>query len=91
MQPLLESRSDQAIVRASIDLGHELGARVAAEGVEDNATCAWLLDAGCDAAQGFGIARPMPPGEFVALLRSCHGIKPASIPGEHFVNARLVQ
>lgn len=91
VQPLLESRSDQAIVRASIDLGHELGARVAAEGVEDDATRAWLLDAGCDAAQGFGIARPMPPGEFVALLRSCHGIKPASIPGEHFVNARLVQ
>lgn len=91
VQPLLASRSDQAIVRATIDLGHELGARVAAEGVEDDATRAWLLAAGCDAAQGFGIVRPMPPGEFIALLRACHGMKPPSIPGEHFVNARLVQ
>ncbi|MDN5781748.1 MAG: EAL domain-containing protein, partial [Luteimonas sp.] len=67
---LLTSRSDQAIVTATIGLAHELGATVAAEGIEDEATQRWLADAGCDAGQGFGIARPMTADEFVALLRS---------------------
>ncbi|MGY0651283.1 EAL domain-containing protein [Luteimonas sp. A537] len=67
---LRASRSDRAIVRATIDLGHELGASVAAEGIEDEATRRWLLEAGCDIGQGFVIARPMPPAEFLALLRA---------------------
>ena len=67
---LLTSHSDQAIVTATIGLAHELGATVAAEGIEDEATQRWLADAGCDAGQGFGIARPMTADEFVALLRS---------------------
>lgn len=66
---LSSSHSDRAIVRATIHLGHELGARVAAEGIEDEATRSWLRDAGCDAGQGFGIARPMPPERFCELLR----------------------
>lgn len=69
VRALLSSRSDRTIVRATIHLAHELNARVAAEGIEDEATRAWLLEAGCDAGQGFGIARPMPPSEFMALLR----------------------
>lgn len=67
---LLTSRSDQAIVSATIGLAHELGATVAAEGIEDAATRHWLADAGCDAGQGFGIAYPMTDEEFVALLQS---------------------
>lgn len=67
---LRTSRSDRAIVRATIDLGHELGASVAAEGIEDEATRRWLLEAGCDVGQGFVIARPMPPDEFLELLRA---------------------
>lgn len=67
---LLTSRSDQAIVTATIGLAHELGATVAAEGIEDAATQRWLAEAGCDAGQGFGIARPMTADEFAALLRS---------------------
>ena len=66
---LLTSRSDQAIVTAIIGLAHELGATVAAEGIEDEATQRWLIEAGCDTGQGFGIARPMTADEFVALLR----------------------
>src|SRR5690606_18155868 len=54
---LLNSRSDQAIVTAIIGLAHELDATVAAEGIEDDATLRWLADAGCDAGQGFSIAR----------------------------------
>lgn len=64
---LLQSRSDRAIVRTSIQLAHDLGASVTAEGIEDSETLDWLVDAHCDAAQGFGIARPMAVEE---LLRS---------------------
>lgn len=70
VRALLASHSDRAIVRATIDLGHELGASVAAEGIEDEATRAWLTQAGCDVGQGFWIARPMPPAEFVQLLQA---------------------
>ena len=65
---VLTSQSDRAIVRATISLGHDLGASVTAEGIEDEATLAWLAEAGCDAAQGFGIARPMPPEQFAEML-----------------------
>lgn len=61
---LLQSPSDQAIVRASIRLGHDLGASVTAEGIEDEETLRWLAEAGCDAAQGYHIARPMDPVQF---------------------------
>jgi diguanylate cyclase (GGDEF)-like protein/PAS domain S-box-containing protein len=53
--------SDAAIVRATIDLGHNLGRKVVAEGVADPATCAVLADLGCDLAQGFCFTPPLPP------------------------------
>lgn len=61
------SASDRSIVRTSIHLAHELGASVTAEGVEDEATLDLLREFGCDLAQGFGIARPMPVADFLAL------------------------
>jgi EAL domain-containing protein (putative c-di-GMP-specific phosphodiesterase class I) len=64
---LMDSRSDRAIVRTSIQLAHDLGATVTAEGIEDVHTLDWLAHAGCDAAQGFAIGRPMPVDE---LLRN---------------------
>ncbi|GAB2613100.1 EAL domain-containing protein [Novilysobacter erysipheiresistens] len=65
---LLQSPSDQAIVRGTIRLAHDLGVQVTAEGIEDDATLAWLADAGCDSAQGFALAHPMSPEAFVLLL-----------------------
>ena len=50
----------EVIVRATIDLGHNLGLRVIAEGVEDASALALLHTMGCDQAQGYFIARPMP-------------------------------
>jgi CheY-like chemotaxis protein len=50
----------EAIVRATIALGHDLGLEVVAEGVEDRETWELLLALGCDTAQGYHIARPMP-------------------------------
>lgn len=50
----------EAVVRATIALGHEFDLEVVAEGVEDRATWELLMAMGCDTAQGFHIARPMP-------------------------------
>ena len=49
-----------AIVQAVITLGRTLGMRVNAEGIETDAQLRMLQDAGCDEAQGFLLARPMP-------------------------------
>ncbi|MBX3725687.1 MAG: EAL domain-containing response regulator [Xanthomonadales bacterium] len=55
------SHESRAVVKSIIDLGHSLGLRVAAEGVEDEATMNLLVDAGCDLAQGYLVARPLSP------------------------------
>jgi len=51
------------IVGAIVGLGHNLGLRVAAEGVEDQATLDLLRSMGCDSAQGYYLGRPMPAEE----------------------------
>ncbi|HUY10358.1 MAG TPA: EAL domain-containing protein [Candidatus Dormibacteraeota bacterium] len=56
--------SDQALVRATIELGHALGLRVVAEGIEDDPTLNLLTGMGCDLAQGYFIGRPAPASEF---------------------------
>jgi EAL domain-containing protein (putative c-di-GMP-specific phosphodiesterase class I) len=57
-----------AIVRHTVALAHELGLSLVAEGVEDAATAAVLADLGCDVAQGYAIARPMPVADFLTWL-----------------------
>lgn len=57
-----------SIVRASLRLAEQLGIRTVAEGVEDADDWNFLLDAGCDLAQGYFIARPMPAGQLPAWL-----------------------
>ena len=62
--------NDLAIVRSTIDLGHSLGLRVVGEGVETENQYNMLRKLGCDLAQGYFIARPMPAEEFEAWLNS---------------------
>ena len=52
--------NDDVIVRSTIELGHNLGLRVVAEGVETQETWNRLAQLGCDTAQGFFISRPLP-------------------------------
>jgi diguanylate cyclase len=65
-----ENSQHVAIVRSIIDLGHNLSMRVVGEGVEDEAGLILLQDLGCDLAQGFHVARPMPFDSLVDLLQS---------------------
>ena len=48
------------LVRATINLGHEMGLRVVAEGIEDVETLDLIGELGCDRAQGYFISRPSP-------------------------------
>jgi EAL domain-containing protein (putative c-di-GMP-specific phosphodiesterase class I) len=68
VSPMLRDESDLIIVRSTINLGHDLGLRVIAEGVEDEETLERLARLGCDLAQGYHLSRPMPPEQFVRWL-----------------------
>jgi len=57
---MIEEPSDAMIVRSTVDLGHNLGLDVVAEGIEDEATWVALRDLGCDFAQGFFMSKPVP-------------------------------
>ncbi len=66
----LKNSSDEAIVRSTIELAHNLGLKSIAEGVEDQATLDRLRDLGCDNAQGYYIGRPMPLAELELWLKT---------------------
>ena len=66
--PMLNEESDGVIVRSTIDLGHALGLKVVAEGVEDEVTLARLEEIGCDRAQGHFFSKPIPPIEFMRWI-----------------------
>lgn len=65
---LNRTRPTTAVIRHTTALAHELGLTVVAEGVEDLAMLPVLAQLGCDAAQGYAIARPMPAKEFPGWL-----------------------
>ncbi len=59
---------DAMIVRSTIDLAHNLGLSVVAEGIEDEATLDILVEDGCDFAQGYFFSRPLPADKLTAWL-----------------------
>ncbi|HEY6594371.1 MAG TPA: EAL domain-containing protein [Asanoa sp.] len=71
---------DAAIVRSVIELAGALGLRVVAEGVEDERTWRLLHTIGCDVAQGWFYARPMPAEELVDWLARYRPLRPGE-PG----------
>ena len=64
VQDMLNDDSDAAIVRATIDLAHNLGLKVVAEGVETEATAAALRALDCDTLQGFLFSKPLAVNAF---------------------------
>jgi len=67
---LAANARDSFLLRSTIDLGHGLGMKVVAEGVEDNATLAILQGLGCDMAQGYLISRPVTLPDLIRFLKS---------------------
>lgn len=74
---MLANENDAAIVRSTVDLAHNLGMRAVGEGVEDKATWDALARLGCDEAQGYYVAAPLPPDQLRDWL---HHHRPAVDP-----------
>jgi diguanylate cyclase (GGDEF)-like protein len=70
---LPHDESDLIIVGSTINLGHDLGLNVVAEGVEDEITLKRLANLDCDLAQGYYFGRPLPSNEFVVLVDRLSG------------------
>jgi diguanylate cyclase (GGDEF)-like protein len=66
---LANSENDIVIARSVVDLGHNLGLQVVAEGVQDQQTWDLLAGMGCDLAQGFSLSPPLPARALTSWLR----------------------
>lgn len=69
---ILASENDAAIVKATINLGHNLGLLVTAEGVENKEIMTSLLDFGCDIAQGFFLSKPLSYDDLNQWMTDSH-------------------
>ncbi len=78
---MLLEHDDEAIVRSTVELGHNLGLSVVAEGVETVDVFDRLAEFGCDIAQGFGISRPLPSDSFEKWLIQ-FGHQPVPVLGD---------
>jgi EAL domain-containing protein (putative c-di-GMP-specific phosphodiesterase class I) len=72
--------NDAIIVRSTIDLSHNLGLKVVAEGVETQADWDLLAILGCDAAQGYHMCRPLPADELTRWLLATESVTGPSAP-----------
>jgi diguanylate cyclase (GGDEF)-like protein len=63
VMPMVNNADSAVIVSSTIELGHNLGLKVVAEGVENDAILGRLAALGCDVAQGYLISKPMPSSE----------------------------
>jgi diguanylate cyclase (GGDEF)-like protein len=69
VRPMVSNANFATIVRTTIDLAHQLGVKVVAEGVESEAISSELRAIGCDIGQGFFLGRPMTAAAFTSWLR----------------------
>jgi diguanylate cyclase (GGDEF)-like protein len=74
---LVDDSNRVAIVRAAVDLGHNLRLEVVAEGVEDRRTLELLSALGCDTAQGYFIGKPMPADDVLRWMKRIHDSRAA--------------
>jgi len=65
---MASDKKDESIVKAAVDLAHTLDLKIVAEGVEDETTLDILSEMGCDYAQGYYMAKPMPSEELIVWM-----------------------
>jgi diguanylate cyclase (GGDEF)-like protein/PAS domain S-box-containing protein len=70
---MMKDSGDAQIVRSTVELAHNLGLKVVAEGVESGPILLALRELGCDIAQGYYISRPLPAQQMIAWLAEHHG------------------
>jgi len=68
IQRLEHDEDDQIIVRSTIELAHNMGLSVVAEGIEDEFSLNWLIQHKCELAQGYFISRPQPANRLTSWL-----------------------
>jgi diguanylate cyclase len=69
---MVDEPGHAAIVHSIAELGHSLGFRVVGEGIESREVLDALAATGCDVAQGYYFARPMPADDLVRWLAAQH-------------------
>ncbi|MDY7576700.1 EAL domain-containing protein [Actimicrobium sp. CCI2.3] len=79
---ITKSSKDAMIAIAVIAMGHSLGLRVVAEGVETEEQLDCLRRHGCDEIQGYYFSRPVPAADFEAMLREDKRLPPSSVSAE---------
>ena len=77
VKDLAVCKTNATIVKAVIDVAHDLGLRVVAKGVENRAALDLLISWGCDLAQGYYISRPLSPADFTRWLVKSDAHTPA--------------
>ena len=79
------NKDDAVIVRSTIDLAHNLGLEVVAEGVEDKDIVNFLAELNCDLAQGYYFSRPLPPEQIsLSISQGC-----PHLPAADYLQHRL--
>jgi EAL domain-containing protein (putative c-di-GMP-specific phosphodiesterase class I) len=69
VRKLGDDAEDRTIVRSIVELGHRLGYRVTSEGVETQGALDYLVEIGCDHAQGYFISGALAPAAFERFVR----------------------
>lgn len=76
---MASSRGGAMMMRTTVKLGHSLGLKVVASGVEDQGSWDTLKGFGCDSAQGFYMSHPLPPGELLNWVHTSQWGRPANM------------
>jgi len=82
VREMVHDLADRSIVQSTIDMAHNLGLKVVAEGIEDKEMLSLLIEMQCDQGQGFLFSKALPPDEFLKWLsRSPLGVSAMSGSG----------
>jgi EAL domain-containing protein (putative c-di-GMP-specific phosphodiesterase class I) len=72
VQEMVSNDQNRIMIKKTIEMGHELGMQVTAEGVETEEQFDFLRATGCDSAQGYLFSGPIPAGEMMSWLKTYH-------------------